>query len=142
MGGKIEPFLGPKNHKIMIFTSFLGEKSISLGGPNYPWGHSICMYNITFFLLQVSKWDMDLASRFRWAPVPFMVKIHSKEMNVFVQVLEKNVMLETILRAYFEGVLIGMYTFAILEVFCGSYCSMIFRFAGKKLNFFVLFLTV
>ena len=45
-------------------------------------------------------------------------------------------MLETILRAYFEGVLIGMYTFAILEVFCGSYCSMIFRFAGKKLNFF------
>ena len=65
-----------------------------------------------------------------------MVKIHSKEMNVFVQVLEKNVMLETILRAYFEGVLIGMYTFAILEVFCGSYCSMIFRFAGKKLNFF------
>ena len=36
MGGKIEPFLGQKNQKIMIFTSFLGEKSISLGGPNYP----------------------------------------------------------------------------------------------------------
>ena len=52
-----------------------------------------------------------------------------------VQVLEKNVMLETILRAYFEGVLIGMYTFAILEVFCGSYCSMIFRFYWKKVNF-------
>ena len=64
-----------------------------------------------------------------------MAKFHSKEMYLFVQVLEKNVMLETILRAYFEGVLIGMYTFAILEVFCGSYCSMIFRFAGKKLNF-------
>ena len=64
-----------------------------------------------------------------------MAKFHSKEMYLFVQVLEKNVMLETILRAYFEGVLIGMYTFAILEVFCGSYCSMIFRFYWKKVNF-------
>ena len=64
-----------------------------------------------------------------------MAKLHSKEMYLFVQVLEKNVMLETILRAYFEGVLIGMYTFAILEVFCGSYCSMIFRFYWKKVNF-------
>ena len=43
-----------------------------------------------------------------------------------VQVLEKNVMLETILRAHFEGVLIGIYTLAILEVFGGFHCSMIF----------------
>ena len=65
--------------------------------------------------------------------IPWQNSIQKKCTYLYnVQVLEKNVMLETILRAYFEGVLIGMYTFAILEVFCGSYCSMIFRFYWKK----------
>ena len=42
---------------------------------------------------------------------------------------------ETILRAHFEGVF-NWDTFAILEVFCGYYCSMISVFVeGKKVEF-------